>query len=221
MKTTSRLFAGYLLLTVCLVSGFGLTSARAGMEIILYPVARAFGSPAESELARRRVAFKQLQAGVEKSRLVVMPVLFADAGRCQWRSDLAAAELRELATRTSAKMEVSSVEPKVAVPPRFHNQLRYLSKRAKVYRDWIKAAPPSGDYVLVTEVFGAGEKVAAIHIYLFDSSGQVAYCRLLNSHQFGPNLPLAGDSAVKLIVNTFIDNLKWDATKLFPPHGIG
>ena len=126
MKTKSRLFAGYLLLTVCLSGGFGMTSAWAGTEIFLYPVARAFGSPSESELARCRVAFKQLQTGFEKSRVVVMPVLFADAGRCQWRSDLAAAEMRELATRTSAKIEVSLVEPKVAALPRFHNQLRYF-----------------------------------------------------------------------------------------------
>src|ERR1017187_1298910 len=221
MKTKSRLFAGYLLLTVCLSGGFGLTPAQAGTEMLLYPVARAFGSPSESELALCRVAFKQLQTDLCKSRVVVMPVLFADAGRCQWRNDLAAVEMRELAARTSAKIEVTTVEPKVASPPRFHNQLRYLTKRSAVYRDWIKAAHPSGDYVLFTEIFGGGGKVGAIQIYLFDSSGQIAYCRLLNSHQFGPNLSLAGADAVKLIVNTFFDNLKWDAKKLFPPYGVG
>ena len=170
---------------------------------------------------RCRVAFKQMQTNFDKSRVVVMPVLFADAGRCRWRNDLAAVEMRELATRTSAKIEMSSVAPKVASPPRFHNQLRYLSKRSTVYRDLIKAAHPAGDYVLVTEILGGGGKVGAIQIYLFDASGQVAYSRLLNSHQFGPNLPLAGEDAVKLIVNTFFDNLKWDAKKLFPPYGVG
>ena len=221
MKTKSKLFAGYLLLTVCVLGGFGLISAWAGTEIFLYPVARAFGSPSESELARCRVAFKQLQAGLEKSRVVVMRVCFAEAGRCQWRSDLAAAEMRELATRTSAKLEVSLAEPKVAATPRFHNQLRYLWNRSTEYRDWIKAAHPPGDYILVTEIFGGGGKVGAIQIYLFDSSGQVAYGRLLNSHQFGSNLPITGEGAVKLIVNTFFDNLKWDAKKLFPPYGVG
>ncbi len=221
MKTKSRLFAGCLLLTIGLLGGFGQTSAWAGTEIFIYPAARAFGGPSESELARCRAAFKQLQAGLAKSRVVVMPVLFADAGRCQWRNDLAAAEMRELATRTPAKIEVSLAEPKVAAPPHFHNQLRYFWKRSTVYRDWIKTAQPGGDYVLVTEIFGGGGEVGAIQIYLFDSSGQVAYGRLLNSQQFGPRLPLAGEGAVKLIVNTFFDNLKWDAKKLFPPYGVG
>ncbi len=221
MKTKSKLFLGGLLLTVCMAGGLGLTLAQAGTEIFLYPLARAFGGQSESELARCRAAFKQMQTNFDRSRVVVMPVLFADAGRCQGRSDLAAAEMRELATRTSAKIEVPSVEPKIAAPPRFHNQLRYFSKRSTVYRDWIKAAHPSCDYVLVTEIFGGAGNVGAIQIYLFDSSGQIAYCRLLNSHQFGSNLPLAGEDAVKLIVNTFFDNLKWDAKKLFPPYGVG
>jgi hypothetical protein len=217
MKTKARLFVGFLLMTACL----GQTSLKAGTEIFLYPFARAFGSPSESELVRCRAAFKQLQARLGTSRVVVMPVLFADAGRYEWRKDLAAVELGELAAQTSAQMEVSTSEPNVAMPPRFHNQLRYLWKRSTAYGSWIKATHPVGDYVLVTEIFGGGGKVGAIQVYLFDSSGQIAFCRLLNSHQFGPNLPLNGEDAVKLIVNTLFENLKWDAKKLFPPYGVG
>lgn len=217
MKTKSKLFAGCLLLTVCLAGGI----AQAGMGILFYPFARAFGGPAESELVRCRAAFTQMQTNFDKGRVVVMPVLFADAGRCQWRNDLAAVEMRELAARTPARLEASAVEPKVVRPALKHNQLRYLWKRAAIYRDWIKAAHPAGDYVLVTEILGGGGKVGAIQIYLFDASGRVAYCRLLNSHQFGPNLSLAGEDAVKLIVNTLFDNLKWEAEKLFPPYGVG
>lgn len=217
MNTKARLFVGFLLMTTCL----GQTSVRAGMEIFLYPFARASGGPSESELVRCREAFQQLQADLETSRVVVMPVLFADAGRYEWRKDLAEVELRELAAQTSAKIEVSTSEPNVAMPSRFHNQLRYLWKRSTAYGSWIKATPAAGDYVLVTEIFGGGGTVSAIQVYLFDSSGQIAFCRLLNSHQFGQNLPLNGEDAVKLIVNTFFENLKWDAKKLFPPYGVG
>ena len=221
MKTKFKWFLGCLLLPACIAGGFGLTSAQAGTEILLYPFARAFGSPSESELARCRTAFKQLQTNLATSRVVVMPALCADEGRCEWRKDLAAAEMRELAAQTEALIELSPAEPKVAAPARFHNQLRYLWKRSNVYSDWIKSAHPAGDYFLVTEIFGGGGKVSAIQVYLFDTSGQVAFCRLLNSHQFGNDLPLAGDKAVKLIVNTFFKNLKWDAERLFPPYGVG
>jgi hypothetical protein len=56
---------------------------------------------------------------------------------------------------------------------------------------------------------------------VFDSSGQLAYSRLLNSHQFGPKLSLTGEDAVKRIVNTFLKNLKDDVKKVFPPYGVG
>ena len=221
MKTKSRLFVGCLLLTVCLARGI----AQAGTEILFYPLARMFGSPSESELVRCRAAFQQMQTNFNNSRVVVMPVLFADADtdakNGQWRGDLAAAEMREMSVQTTAKIEVSATEPKVAMPKPFHNQLRYITKRSAVYGSWIKAAHPPGDYIFVSEIFGGKGIVYAIQIYVFDSSGQLTYSRLLNSHQFGNNLPLTGDAAVKRIAKTFLNNLKEDVKKIFPPYGVG
>jgi hypothetical protein len=215
----------FLLLGVCMAGGFGLTSAHAGTEILFYPLARAFGSPSEHELVRCRAAFKQMQTNFDKSRVVVVPVLFADADtdakNGQWRSDLAAAEMRDIAVQTTAKIEVSATGPKVALPKPFHNQLGYLTKRSSVYGSWVKATHPPGDYVFVSEIFGCKGIVYAIQIYVFDSSGQLAYSRLLNSHQFGPKLSLTGEDAVKRIVNTFLKNLKDDVKKVFPPYGVG
>ncbi len=217
MKTKLKLFSVCLLMMVCIVG----CTAQGGTKILLYPAARAFGSPPESELERCRVAFTQMKANLDKSHVVVMPVLFADQGRCQWRNDLADMEMREFAARTPAKLERSLVEPNVAAPDLGHNQLRYLWKRITVYSDWIKATHPKGDYVLITEIFGGEGKAGAIHIFLFDASGQVAFRRLLNSHQFGSNLSLVSEDIIKRIVNTFFNNLKLDAKKVFPPYGIG
>lgn len=211
----------FMLLTVCMAGGFGLTSAQAGTEILFYPLARAFGGSSEKELVRCRAAFTQMQTNFDKSRVVVMPVLFADAENGQWRGDLAAAEMRDMSAQTTAKIEVSATGPKVAMPKPFHNQLRYLTKRSAVYGSWVKAAHPPGDYVFISEIFGDKGIVYAIQIYMFDSSGQLAYSRLLNSHQFGPNLSLTGEDAVKRIVNTFLKNLKDDVKKVFPPYGVG
>lgn len=221
MKTKSKLFGGCLLLMVCMAGGI----AQAGTEILFYPFARLFGSPSESELVRCRAAFTQMQTNFDKSRVVVMPVLFADAGTdskdVQWRGDLAAAEMREMSVQTAAKIEVSATEPKVAMPKPFHNQLRYITKRSAEYGSWVKAAHPPDDYVFFSEIFGGKGIVYAIQIYVFDSSGQLAYSRQLNSHQFGNRLPLTGDEAVKRVVDTFLKNLKGDVKKIFPPYGVG
>ena len=225
MKTKSRLFVGCLLLTVCLLGGVWLTSARAGTEILFYPFARMFGGASESELVRCREAFQQMQTNFAKSRMVVMPVLFADADtdakNGQWRGDLAVAVTREMSAQSTAKIEVSAVEPKVVMPKPFHNQLRYTTKRSAVYGAWGKAAHPPGDYVFVTEIFGGDGIVYAIQIYVFDSSGQLAYRRQLNSHQFGNHLSLTGDAAAKRIAKTFLNNLKEEVKRIFPPYGVG
>ncbi|HUA37671.1 MAG TPA: hypothetical protein VMA35_04640 [Candidatus Sulfopaludibacter sp.] len=97
----------------------------------------------------------------------------------------------------------------------------YLTKRSVAYGAWVKAIHPSGNYVFVAEIFGGKEIVCAIQIYVFYSSGQPAYSRLLNSHQFGNNLPLSGDAPVGKVADTFLQDLKRDVKKMFPPYGVG
>jgi hypothetical protein len=187
----------------------------------LYPVARAFGSPPESELAVCRVAFRQLQMHLETSRVQVEPVLFAvDHGR-QWRNDVAQAIVVEAGAHTKAKLEAATA-PDVSFPSKmYHNQLRYLWDRSREYARWIKVAPPGADYVLCAEVFGHEGKVDAIQVYVFDAKGQIAYCRLFNSHHFGKNLPLEGEGHVRLMVKVLFDDLRKDANVIFPPYGVG
>ena len=221
MKTKCRLLFAFLYLALCLPG----SPARAGTEILFYPFARLFGGQSESELVRCRVAFQQMQTNFAISHLVVMPVLVADSGtvaeNCQWHCDLAAAVVRDISARTSAKVEISATEPKVAMPKPFHNQLRYLTKRSAAYGAWVKATHPPGDYVFVAEIFGGKEIIYAIQIYVFNSSGQLAYSRLLNSHQFGNNLTLSGDAPVEKVADTFLKDLKRDVQNIFPPYGVG
>ena len=199
------------------IAAFALSSCREA----LYPVARAFGSPPESELAVCREAFRQLQMHIETSRVQVEPVLFAVDHDRQWRTDVAQAIVVEAGAHTKAKLEVAAA-PDVGFPAEmYHNQLHYLWDRSTEYARWIKAAHPGADYVLCTEVFGHEGKVAAIQVYLFDAKGQIAYCRVFNSHHFGGNLPLEGEGHVRLMVKVLFDDLRKDANVIFPPYGVG
>lgn len=216
MKSSTQM-----ILSALVFGGLLLSPLRAGSEVLFYPLARAFGSPPESELARCRQAFQQLQAHLGTSRVLVQPVFFVDGHRREWRQDLAEAICREAGTRTSAKLEMAGAAPVVAPAQFRHNQLRYLWERAAQYGQRVKMARPDGDYVLLAEIWGHDGKVAAIQVYVFDPSGQIAYCRLFNSHHFGPNLPLLGDDAVQLVVKHLFDDLPRDAKSLFPPYGVG
>lgn len=216
MKTTPTQILAALALGAAVLSPL-----KAGTEILLYPLARAFGSPSESELARCREAFRQLQSGLATGRVAVLPVLLVDGSHREWRPDLAEAIIREAALRSPAKFEGVAVVPVVAPAQIGHNQLRYLWERADVYAAWVKSAPPAGDWVWVVEIWGHNGKVGAIHVYLLDARGQVAYCRLYNSHQFGPNLPLQGDATIKLFVRRLFEDMQKTPEQVFPPYGVG
>jgi hypothetical protein len=211
-----------LLLLVLSLAG---VPAPAGDGILLYPLSRLFGGPSESELVRCRAAFTRLQTEIGRSRVRVMPVLCADSSdqtaRHRWRADLAGALARDIAAGGAAAVEPCPEIPGVNPPTPFRNQLRYLMSRSALYGAWVGKEHPPGDYFVVAEILGGRGKVGAIQIFVFDASGQVAYRRLLNSHQFGPDLPLAGGTAVQLIARTLLADLRKSATQVFPPYGVG
>ena len=209
------------LLCLFAVAGLALPTLNAGAEFLLAPLARAFGAPPESELARCRQAFQGLQGHLGTSRVVVAPVYFVNGHQRSWSPELAAAICREAATRTGAKFTVAAAKPQVGPAKLGHNQLRYLWDRAGDYSGWVKSAPPGGDYVWLVEIWGHDGRVGAIHVYVLDPTGQVAYCRLFNSHHFGDNFPLEGGDAVRLIVDDFFRNLARDPKVIFPPYGVG
>lgn len=209
------------ILGIIVLGGLVLSPLRAGTEMLLYPLARAFGSPAESELAKCRQAFQQLQTSLGASRVTVQPVFLVDGGRRNWRTNLAATVVRETGAHTSARLTVADSAPTVAPARLGHNQLRYTWERAAEYARWVKATRPAGDYIWFMEIWGHDGKVGAIQVYLLDANGQVAYCRGFNSHQFGPNLSLQGDAAIRLAVQRLFEDLPKDPRRIFPPYGVG
>jgi hypothetical protein len=217
MKTASTRILAALVLGVV-----ALPPLRAGNEILLYPLARAFGSPPESELVKCRQAFQQLQSHLGESRVAVQPVLSIDGKGGTWRRKLAVALAREAGPQTTAELTVPRTGAPAVEPTELgHNQLRYLWERAAVYSAWVKADHPAADYIWIAEIWGHDGKVGAIHFFVLDARGQIAYCRLYNSHQFGPDLPLEGDAAIQLLVRRFFEDLTKAPEKVFPPYGVG
>lgn len=202
----------------------------AGGEWLLYPLARAFGGPSEAELVKCRVAFVRLKADFPISQVLVQPALVRPGAalpddRGSWRADLADDLVQALRAEGGVGAYRSvAVRPAIAAvgaTPFGHNQLRYLWTRAAEYGRCVRASHPAGDYVLFFEVFGSRSEVGAIQVYVFDASGQLAYCRLFNSHQFGPHLSRSGDAVVRLIAEHLLGDLRKAPEAVFPPYGVG
>lgn len=197
----------------------------AGTEVLLYPFARAFGSPSEAELARCRAAFRQFQARDADCRVLVQPVMFVSrqqsGSTVAYRADLADDLIKRLTPALHAGLCRAETVPAVARADFKRNQLRYTWTRAAQYSDYTARAHPKADYVLFTEVWAAGRKVAALQIYLLNSSGQIAYCRLFNSHQFGNALPLEGPAWMEFLTRHFLQDLSREPGQVFPKYGVG
>ncbi len=88
--------------TVLVGLAMAVVLAALGCRETMYPFARAFGSPPESELAQCREAFRLLQSCLATGRVQVQPVLFIEDGRRQWRHDLAQAIVTEAGAHTKA-----------------------------------------------------------------------------------------------------------------------
>lgn len=194
-------------------------------SILLYPFARMFGSPSESELAKCRQAFQQWQARGSSCQVCVEPVLWVTPHRAgpahSYRVDQANALLSRLEKLDRVKLVLALDPPKVAPDQLGRNQLRYTWKRAATYAEYTARLHPAESYVLFTEVWGAGANVAAIQIYLVDASGQIVYCRLFNSHHFGPNLPLKGPAWLDFLMPVLLRDMKRAPEALFPKYGVG
>ncbi len=198
--------------------------AEAG-NLLLYPFARMFGSPSESELAKCRQAFRQWQARPPSCLVCVQPVLWVTPHRGgptrSYRLDRANALVTRLEKLDRVRLVLALDPPTVAPDPFERNQLRYTWKRAATYAKYTAQLHPAESYVLFTEVWGAGANVAAIQIYLVDASGQIVYCRLFNSHQFGPNLHLKGPTWLDFLVPVLLRDMEREPEELFPKYGVG
>ena len=193
--------------------------------LLLYPFARMFGSPSESELAKCREAFRTWQNREPSCQLCVQPVLWITPQRGgparSYRVDRANALAARLAKLDRVRLVLALDPPQVAPDKLGRNQLRYTWKRAATYAQYTAQLHPAENYVLFTEVWGAGGNVAAIQIFLVDASGQIVYCRLFNSHHFGPNLQLKGPAWLDFLVPILLRDMEREPEQLFPKYGVG
>jgi hypothetical protein len=212
------------------ISGLLYSSVQAGAEFLLYPFARAFGSPSEVELVKCRAAFAKLQTDFATSHVLVQPVLVRPGAasletKGAWNVDLAGGLVGAIRAAGGAgfcpRLEVHAALASVGATPFGHNQLRYLWARGAEYGRCLRTARSAGDYFLFVEIFGRENGVGAVQVYVLDASGQLAYCRLFNSHHFGKNLSRADDGALRLIAQNLLRDLRQSPEVIFPPYGVG
>ncbi len=190
-----------------------------GCKPMLYPLARAFGGPSESELKLRRAAFERLKARQGTARLRVSPVL--DPRRDGSLEGSAAPLVDALKAAGWAGASALPAAPSVAPLPMGRNQLRYLQARARSYAAWAREASLDGDYLLVVEVLAGRDGVGGVHCYLVESGGQVAYLHLQNSHHFGIDRPADAMSAARRALGVLARDLQRRPEQLYPRWGVG
>ena len=191
-------------------------------QMLLYPLARLFGVPPESEMALCRAALGRLEARFDASTVLVEPVMFAPGHERRWQGDWARTLAQGAGVRSKARLTVAAAPPGVAFPARmYHNQLRYLWDRARDYGGSVREAPAGFDYVWFVEIFsGPDGNVGAIQTYIFERGGQLAFARLFNSAHFG-RLSLQGGQALQFVVKSVFDSLSLPPERVFPPYGVG
>jgi hypothetical protein len=193
-----------------------------GCALMVYPFARAFGSPSEGELQQCRVAFECLKAGRFTARIVAYPATDPVGMRKDEYPGTALLMAEQLRSKGRTNCTTAPAAPLVEPRPLGHNQLRYAWSRAHTLSQWVKTAQPKGDSHLFVEILSTHSgNIIGIQGYVVDASGHVAYERLLNSHQYGENPPKDTEAACQLILRLFLNCLDQPAERIFPPYGVG
>ena len=204
---------------ICL---FLLLPVQQGCRPMMYPFARAFGSPSEGELAKCREAFDRLKSGRATVRVLAHPATDPVGMRREPYAGTAEQMAGQLQENGWGNGAAAASAPAVEATPLLRNQLRYVWTRALLYGTWVKTARPEGDFFMFVEVLSPPSgTVIGVHGYVVDASGQVAYTRLLNSHHFGDHPPKDPEAACRMILKVFLRDLERRAEEIFPPYGVG
>ncbi len=196
--------------------------ASQGCKPMLYPVARAFGSPSEGELQLRRAAFDRLKAARATAKVLVYPAFRPATPNREAYPATAGLAVELLQGYGWAHCTATQTPPALPATPLMRNQLRYVQTRARSYSEWAKTTRPEADFLVILEVLVRPEGgIVGVHCYVLEASGQVAYARQFNSHQFGvPSIDLPANA-----VGFVLRELSWDvqrpADQVHPPYGVG
>lgn len=200
-----------------------------GPRWLMAPLARAFGVPPEAELAKCREAFRRFQAEAPRAEMLLLPVFRSDyedtGGARGWSKPLAGAFVKRWEAMGLSDLILDIDHSTLAQhlpPPRMgHNQLRYLWERGAQYAQVLREAKLDTGYAWAVEVWAVRGTVTALQIYIIEADGQIAYLRAYNSHQFGKNLPLAGEAWMDFLITRLRQDLARPPEEIFPRDGVG
>ena len=190
---------------------------------MMYPLARAFGGPKESELKKIRPAFAALETQIRTSAVVVYRPLVVRAGQPSWDDGAGTLLVDALHRDLAPRAALASDAPDVPFEPMGHNQMRYLWKRAPGYASWVGSRHPAGDYFVFTELLTdeKGEEVLGAQCYIVDARGQIAHARLWNSHWYDPATLRGLGPFLDWMVRALSEDLTEDPVTQYPPYGVG
>lgn len=193
-----------------------------GCKAMVYPVARAFGSPSEAELARCREAFEAFKGTCLATRLVVFEACDPVHGDRPWTVGTSARMATGLRAHGASNAVAAPLPHGVPVRPYGGNQLRYLWERARAYGAWIREARPEGEHFLFVEVVAAPDgSVHGVQTCVVDRQGRIAYVGLMNSHHFGARPPAGPEAACDLALARLLQDLRRPPLEIFPRWGVG
>lgn len=200
-----------------------------GPRWLMAPLARAFGVPPEAELAKCREGFRRFQTEAPVAEMVLLPAFRIDreegGGERGWSLPIAATFSKRWEAMGLAELVLGVDRSKLVqrVPPARmgHNQLRYLWERGAQYAQVLRDEKVDADYIWAIEVWAGRGKVAALQVYIFAADGQIVYLRAYNSHQFGQNLPYAGEAWMDFLITRLRQDLVRPPEEIFPRDGVG
>lgn len=199
-----------------------LAAPDTGCNVMLYPFARAFGGPSEAELKAARPAFDRMKATLATASWVVYPAL-EPKGAGIPLPNTADRLIEGLRKAGATRCVAAPGPPAVDTGELGANQMRFSVKRARAYSDWVKNNRPEGDLFLFMDVLrGPDGVVHGMMLHVVERSGQLAFTSLWNSHHWkGGAAPKDPQAACDMVMERFQRAQKWEATRMFPPYGVG
>jgi len=210
-----------LLLIICLVS--------VSCKPLLYPLARLFGGPKESELKVMRENFIRLQKEISTSKMAVFPPCIINFHKHEWKPDVPKQLVQFMETEMKIEAYEISIEPEVDFIPLGRNQSRFRWDRARAYSAWVKKTQPvpAGDFIMFNDFIcppnSDCNSVLGVNIYVADFQGNISYTSVINSkHEIYKFIkPNSLKDCCIMVIKRFLEGLSMDVMDLYPPYGVG
>jgi hypothetical protein len=194
-----------------------------GCTAILYPAARAFGSPSERELVSCRAHLREMQSSLPKAKLIVHPPCVITRSGGRWETNATARVVEALKSKGFADVVAEDSLPAVPARSPGWNQLRFTWRRAHAYSAWAWGSKLEPGWHVFADFVVLDGQLAGFGIYVTDADGNLALVRIMNSHQSGWKAGQPGliESGCNMLVNALLGILKMSPERLYPPYGVG